>query len=187
MKSLLRDAARSRRAEAYATGAAHHAEQITQIFLTQIAWRSAEVIAGYLPIGLEADIMPLLTELARQDARLALPVVIGKALPLVFRRWRPGDPLTEGPHGTRHPGALAEAVAPDLLMVPLLAFDEKGTRLGYGGGYYDRSLAQLRTERSVRAIGIAFAAQYFSNLPHDPLDQRLDGVITEQGYREFGF
>lgn len=187
MKSVFREVARARRAEAHAAGAAHHADKIAEIFLAQIDWRSAGVIAGYLPIGEEADVTPLLVELDGLGAPLALPVVAGKTLPLLFRRWRPGEPLVAGSFATRHPTANAEIVIPDLLLVPLLAFDENGTRLGYGGGYYDRSLAALRAKQAVRAIGIAFAAQHFDEVPNDPLDQRLDGVITEQGYREFAF
>jgi 5-formyltetrahydrofolate cyclo-ligase len=113
-----------------------------------------------------------------------LPVVIAKNEPLLFRLWRPGMPLEVGRFGTLHPPNDSPLLTPDLVLVPLLAFDRHGDRLGYGGGYYDRTLAALRIERSSRAVGLAYAAQELPELPHQPHDQRLDWIVTEIDVRE---
>ncbi|MBI2235834.1 MAG: 5-formyltetrahydrofolate cyclo-ligase [Magnetospirillum sp.] len=141
-------------------------------------------VAGYWPMGDEIDPRPLLLALAAAGRRLALPVVAAPGQPLEFRAWSWGDDLEPGRFGTTHPLAHAAAVEPDLLLVPLLAFDRQGGRLGYGGGFYDRTLDMLRRKRHVSAIGIAFAAQEVAAIPHDGRDQRLDGVATEIGLLE---
>ena len=130
----------------------------------------------------ELDPGPLLDALAAQGRPLALPVVRGPGRPLEFRRWVPGDPLEEGAYGTRHP-LPSPAVFPEVLLVPLLAFDQVGNRLGYGGGYYDRTLADLRTSGRVHAIGLAYEAQRRTDIPVEQTDQRLDGIATEIGFR----
>jgi 5-formyltetrahydrofolate cyclo-ligase len=137
------------------------------------------VVSGFWPMGDEIDIRPLLGELSRQDIACALPVVIGKNLPLDFRRWHPGDDLVSGPFGTSEPSADAPEIIPTLLLAPLLAFDQAGGRLGYGGGYYDRTLAGLRRDGSVQAVGVAYDAQEFDAVPMGDADQRLDWVVTE--------
>jgi 5-formyltetrahydrofolate cyclo-ligase len=124
--------------------------------------------------------MPLLAALAARGHPIALPVVAGPRRPLIFRRWLEGDELAEGPYGIREPLPAAPKVAPRVLMVPLLAFDREGNRLGYGAGYYDMSLANLREAAATLAIGIAWAAQEFATVPHDSRDQRLDWVVTER-------
>ena len=110
-----------------------------------------------------------------------LPALVGRDRPLEFRRWRPGDVLVPARLGTSEPGAESPVVEPSVLLVPLLVFDREGYRLGYGGGYYDRTLAALRGRREVVAIGVAYAGQEVDHVPHDGTDQRLDWVITEQG------
>lgn len=139
------------------------------------------VVAGYWPLGDEIDPVPLMAALADAGCVLALPVVLGRDLALEFRQWRPGDALVPGPHGTRQPGPQAPVLVPRSLLVPLLAFDARGFRLGYGGGYYDRTLAGLRAKGSVRAIGLAYAAQLVAQLPTDPWDQPMDAILTETG------
>lgn len=161
------------------------AHRLAHLFHDGFPWRNAAIIAGYVPMADELDLMPLLDLLAAVGAELALPVVIGPGQSLIFRRWSPGEKLEQGVFGTSHPGAEQRAVEPDLLLVPLLAFDETGARLGYGGGYYDRTLAGLRQKSSIRAIGIGYESQLFAKLPVDPHDQLLDGMVTEQGAREF--
>ena len=142
------------------------------------------LVAGTWPMGEEADPRPLLAALAERGHPLALPMVTAKASPLRFRRWSPGEALEKGPHGTHQPLASAPEVTPDILLVPLLAFDPEGHRLGYGGGYYDRTLEGLRAARKVLAIGLAFAAQQAEALPATAHDQRLDWIITENGPME---
>jgi 5-formyltetrahydrofolate cyclo-ligase len=157
-------------------------EAIARNFLDGVPWQAARVISGYLPMGDEADLLPLMRLLAD---KMALPVVTGRAVPLTFRRWKPGDRLEKGVFGTFHPPPAVSEVEPDLLLVPLLAFDESGHRLGYGGGYYDRTLAGLRHRRSIVAVGVGFEAQLFPKLPFGSHDQRLDFMVTEKKVREF--
>jgi 5-formyltetrahydrofolate cyclo-ligase len=138
------------------------------------------VVSGFWPIKEEIDIRPVMIELFSQGCQLALPVVQGKGQRLLFRAWRPGDPLEAGVFGTLQPLARREAVEPEALLVPLLACDEQGWRLGYGGGFYDRTLAALRATRTVTAVGVGFDAQRVPDVPHGPQDQRLDWLLTDQ-------
>jgi len=140
------------------------------------------VVAGFWPMGTEIDIRPLLLALAERGHPLVLPVTPRRGQPLAFRRWRPGEALAAGPLGTRQPAG-GEALRPDWLLVPLLAFDRAGRRLGYGGGYYDRTLAALP---EAEAIGCAFAAQEVPEVPAGPEDALLRRVATEAGIIECG-
>jgi len=179
-KPGLRAQARDIRAEAHRCAGPGAGPLIADNFLERLPWRAAGIIAGYVPIADEADVMPLLRQLAGQGKDLVLPAVASRDEPLEFRRWRPEDPLERGPFGTSQPGDAAERAVPDLLLVPMLAFDKTGARLGYGGGYYDRTLATLRRSGRVIAAGIAYAAQKMSGLPHETHDQKLDWIVTEQ-------
>lgn len=147
----------------------------------RLSFSCGTVVAGYWPMGDEIDPRPLLEILAGRGCVIGLPVVMARGQPLLFRQWEVGDPLEQGLHGTCHPVAAAAEVTPDLLLVPLLAFDGAGYRLGYGGGYYDRTLAALRHHTHVTAIGVAFAAQRMEAVPRDQHDQILDLILTEQG------
>ena len=137
-------------------------------------------VSGFWPIKEEIDIRPLMVDLLNQGCQLALPVVQGKGLPLLFRAWRPGDALEAGVFGTLQPSVRREVVEPDALIVPLLACDEDGWRLGYGGGFYDRTLAGLRTKKTVTAVGVGFNDQLVPEVPHGPSDQRLDWLLTDK-------
>ena len=138
------------------------------------------ILAGYWPFGSEMDVRPPLVALDRTGVMLTLPEVVAKDRPLRFRAWRPEEALVEGPHGTFHPLNTAPLMRPDVLLVPLLAFDRSGYRLGWGGGYYDRTLQLLRKTGECVAIGVAYSAQEVDELPRDEYDQPLDWVITEQ-------
>jgi 5-formyltetrahydrofolate cyclo-ligase len=138
------------------------------------------VVSGYSPLQSEISPMPLLRRCADAGAALALPVVIGRGKPLVMRAWEFGAPLDSGVWGIRQPTAAAPEVFPDILIVPLLAFDRRGHRIGYGAGYYDMTLARLRAMKPVTAIGIAFAAQEIDAVPTTVHDARLDLVLTER-------
>lgn len=147
----------------------------------RLAVPAGSVVAGYWPMGDELDPRPLMAVLAAAGCRLALPVVAARGTPLEFRAHDFGDVLEPGPHGTVHPPAAAAPLVPALLLVPLLAFDRQCFRLGYGGGYYDRTLETLRKNAQVKAIGLAFAAQEVAAVPRDGHDQRLDAIATENG------
>jgi 5-formyltetrahydrofolate cyclo-ligase len=138
------------------------------------------IVSGYMPMGSELDPRPLMRKLAEAGARLALPVVVGRGLPLLMREYAFGDALVKGVWNIRVPPPEAPEVAPDVLLVPLLAFDRNGNRLGYGAGYYDMTIAALRAKKRVVAVGIAFAAQEVDVVPTTPRDARLDLVLTEK-------
>jgi 5-formyltetrahydrofolate cyclo-ligase len=140
------------------------------------------IVSGFMPLKSEIDPLPLMRTLA---ARLALPVIAGRGQPLIMRAWAFGEPLDRGQWGIREPQADAPAVEPDIVLVPLLAFDRSGQRIGYGAGYYDMTLARLRAVKPVTAIGLAFAAQEVPAVPVTPRDARLDLVLTEQEVIDF--
>ncbi|MBX3489000.1 5-formyltetrahydrofolate cyclo-ligase [Parvibaculum sp.] len=143
-------------------------------------------IAGYVAMGSEADPAEVIARASAAGHVCALPRVAHQDAPLVFLQWRPGDALVAGAHGTREPAPGALACRPDVVLVPLLAFDARGRRIGYGGGYYDRTLAALRHEGTgIVAVGIAFSAQEAEDLPEEEFDARLDWVVTETGARAF--
>ena len=142
---------------------------------------SGAVIGGYWPIGDEFDPRPLMLRLASQGVGLALPAITEKGAPLAFRSWRPGATLKQGPLGTSEPEGPVCTDAVTMILVPLLAFDRRGQRLGYGGGYYDRTLAMLRGRTGFHhAIGLGFAAQRVPQVPAGPMDAPLDAILTEQ-------
>jgi 5-formyltetrahydrofolate cyclo-ligase len=138
------------------------------------------IVAGFMPIKSEINPLPLLRKLAAAGARLALPAVAGPGRPLIMRAWAFGEPLAAGVWGIREPRLEAPEVAPDILIVPLLAFDRAGQRIGYGAGYYDLTIAALRAKQAALAVGIAFAAQEIAAVPATPRDARLDLVLTER-------
>ena len=133
-----------------------------------------------MPLKSEINPLPLMKRLAEAGATLALPVVLGRGKPLVMRAWKWGEPLAEGVWGLRQPRPEASEVEPDILLVPLLAFDRTGHRIGYGAGYYDMTIARLRARKTVTAVGIAFAAQEVAVVPATPRDEKLDLVLTER-------
>ena len=179
-KAALRAPMRNARARVHALEAASAARALRDRFLAQIEVPQNAIVAAYAAFGGELDPLPLLEALAAKGVALALPVVEAKAAPLVFRSWEPGAPLVPHRFGMAEPSRDALAVVPDIVVVPLLAFDRKGYRLGYGGGYYDRTLAGLRKRGRVLAVGIGFASQEMPNVPRDPHDLPLDWIVTER-------
>jgi len=135
------------------------------------------VISGYMPIHTELDILPAMHALHENGHALCVPVIMGKAMPLRFSAWTPETKMVKGPFGAMVPER-SQWLRPELLLCPMLAFDATGQRMGYGGGFYDRSIAALAP---VRALGFAYAAQKVDTLPHEPTDMPLEGVITEKG------
>ena len=145
-----------------------------------VAVEPGAVVSGFMPMKSEINPVPLLRKLADAGATLALPVVAGKGSPLIMRAWSFGEPLAAGVWGIREPRPDAPEVFPDILIVPLLAFDRRGHRIGYGAGYFDMTIAALRVRKPVVAAGIAFAAQEVAEIPTTPRDARLDLVLTER-------
>jgi len=153
---------------------------IADNFQQSIPLQHVDAISGFLPIGSEIDTRPLLRKVLEQGVNICLPAVIKRDHPLEFRQWRDGDSLIDEAFGTQAPATTATVVEPDILIVPLLAFDRAGYRLGYGGGFYDRSLQKLRRTKRVLAVGVAFAGQETGTVPRDENDQPLDWIITER-------
>ena len=139
------------------------------------------VVSAFAPMADELRIWPLLRRLSADGIRLALPVMQGKGNPLLFRAWTPGDAMDSGVWGIAEPKADKPAVEPDVLLMPLLAFDRQGWRLGYGGGFYDRTLQGLRARKPVIAVGLGYDEQEVDAVPRLDYDQRLDWVLTPSG------
>jgi 5-formyltetrahydrofolate cyclo-ligase len=178
-KAELRRAALARRDALPAAERAQGAETIAaRTFPVAVA--SGTIVAGFMPMKSEINPLPLMRKLAAAGARLALPVVAGPGQPLIMRAWGFGDPLVAGVWGIREPGPAAPEIAPDIVIVPLLAFDRAGQRIGYGAGYYDMTIAALRARQAVVAIGVAFAAQEIAAVPATSRDAPLDLVLTER-------
>jgi 5-formyltetrahydrofolate cyclo-ligase len=150
-----------------------------------IAIAPGMVVSGYSPIRNEIDPAPLMEKLAEQGARLALPTINARGKALVFRVFRPGDRLMLGMLGIPEPSPAAAEVVPDIMLVPLAAFDQTGHRIGYGAGHYDHTFAHLRKTRDIIGIGLAFAAQEIKAVPALSHDVALDYVLTEK--RAFDF
>jgi 5-formyltetrahydrofolate cyclo-ligase len=178
-KTLLRAQMRAIRAAAARNdlGAAQRAaDNLPSALLGQFA-----TVAGYAPLSSEIDPLPLLTRLTRAGARLALPRTLD-GQPLQFHLWQPGQVLTKSAFGVAEPESTAPLCEPDLILVPLLAFDRFGGRMGYGQGHYDRTLANLRRRQTIVALGLAYDAQEVANLPLEDHDETLDGILTEMRY-----
>lgn len=175
LKSELRRHARALRDGLPSDGS----EALADRLLAYLAGIMPQVAGGFWPIGSEIDPRPAMMRLAQHGAQLALPETTERGTALRFRLWQPGELLHPGRFGTVHPDG--PETIPDLLLVPLLAFDRRCHRLGYGGGYYDRTLAAWP---GVRAIGCAYAAQQRDELPEGPYDIALHAVVTERGVIE---
>jgi 5-formyltetrahydrofolate cyclo-ligase len=145
-----------------------------------LAISAGTIVSGFMPLKSEINPLPLMRKLAGAGASLALPVVAGRGKPLIMRGWKWGEPLVGGVWGIREPVPQAPRLDPDILLVPLLAFDRAGHRIGYGAGYYDLTITQLRAKKPIAAVGIAFAAQEIETVPTTDFDAPLDLVLTEK-------
>jgi 5-formyltetrahydrofolate cyclo-ligase len=139
-----------------------------------------QVVSIFHSFGTEISTFELFDKLAADGWTTALPIVVSKNTPLVFRQWAPGEPLVSGIWGIQIPPETALEVQPDVLLVPLLAFDRSGYRLGYGGGFYDRTLEKLRSVKKITAIGLAYSGQEVDAVLRDEHDQQLDWIMTER-------
>lgn len=173
-KSAARDAAFARRAKAHALG------QGTAAHLSAVlAGYRGVPLSGYMAMRTEIDPTSAMEEAAAHGP-VGVPVIMGKGQPLQFRLWEPGCAMVPGQFGAQIPES-GDWMQPEIVIVPLVAFDRRGGRLGYGGGFYDRTLELLRHQRPTMAIGFAYAAQEDAALPLEPTDQPLDLIVTEQG------
>jgi 5-formyltetrahydrofolate cyclo-ligase len=178
-KAIIRRDAVSRRDAIPAAERAKAAETIaTRAFPLTIM--PGTIVSGFSPLKSEINPLPLMRKLADAGAQLALPVVAGRGKPLIMRAFAFGDALASGQWGIREPKPEAGEVAPDILLVPLLAFDRNGHRVGYGAGYYDMTIAKFRAMKRITAVGIAYAAQQIDTVPVTPRDARLDLVLKER-------
>lgn len=180
VKRKARSAASKRRAEAH--------ERLKDVAGVALAERGLPpglhletgIVSGFIPYKSEITTVPLLNRLRRAGWQTCLPIVVAPEQPLIFRAWSPGDPLVPGVWDIPMPLETAAEVLPDVLLVPMLAFDRRGYRLGYGGGFYDRTLEKLRALKKVVAIGVAYADQLVEEVPVGLHDAPLDFVMTEQ-------
>jgi len=182
-KAALRSEAHKRRAQLHPSLRVEAARDAVAHFFDGLEIGRSEVVAAYWPIRDELDIKHLIARLMDGGQPVALPVVLGDEEPLDLRLWQEGAPLYEAGFGTLAPEDGAPRVEPDVILMPLLGFDRQGTRLGYGGGYYDRTLARL--PKRPRLVGFAFARQEIDHIPRDAHDVPLDAIVTELGVRHF--
>lgn len=148
-------------------------------FLARCPLPPRAVIGGYWPINDEIDVRPLMNTLVDRGHGVAMPVVLNRQKPMRFRQWYPGMVMQPGRFGIPTPPDTFPEVKPDVVLVPLLAFDRQGYRLGRGSGFYDHTLELLRATGKIVAIGIAFSGQEVPSVPRDAFDQRLDWIVTE--------
>ncbi|MBU0798480.1 MAG: 5-formyltetrahydrofolate cyclo-ligase [Alphaproteobacteria bacterium] len=178
-KQALRATARLKRRVAHRDGP-QAGEMLAARLLQEVPPPEGALISGYWPMADELDVMPTLLACAARGHPLCLPVTPKRGLPLLFRAWAPGDAMARGVWDIPVPLETAPEVFPDYLLVPLLAFDRIGHRLGYGGGFYDRTLALLRSQKTITAVGVAYAALEVSAVPHQDTDEKLDWIVTER-------
>jgi 5-formyltetrahydrofolate cyclo-ligase len=181
LKKALRREAKAARSAAFARNGAAASKTIADHGIAFAGRPAPAIVSGFLAIGEEIDPTPLMLRLLGEGYRLCLPVMEGKGKPLVFRAWKPGDVLAETMWGIREPLPEAETLDPDIVLGPLLAFDTEGYRLGYGGGFYDRTFARLRALKPIVSIGIAYDEQKVDAVPHADYDERLDWILTPTG------
>jgi 5-formyltetrahydrofolate cyclo-ligase len=180
-KKALRDQALATRAEAFRANGPNAGRLLATHGLDFLKIRPGNTVSGFAAIRDEINPGELMQWLHAEGFKLALPVMVGKGKPLVMRAWTPGDAMAAAAWGIAEPLDDKPVVEPDVVLVPLLAFDATGYRLGYGGGYYDRTLAGLRAKKPVVAIGIAYDEQRVDAVPHDGYDQPLDWILTPSG------
>lgn len=178
-KAELRSAALARRDALPPDMRAAAAEAIADRGLP-VPVRAGDVVAGYMPIRSETSPLPLMRRYVEAGARLALPRIVGRGHALRLHAWTIGEPLVRGQWNIREPDPSAPEVDPDLVLVPLAAFDRRGFRIGYGAGYYDKTMAALRARKRIVAVGLAYAVQEIEAVPNLPHDARLDFIATER-------
>ncbi len=183
-KAELRHEAFARRDALPASERAAAVESVTQRPFP-VAVKPGAIVSGYSSMKSEFNPVPLMRKLSDAGATLALPVTPKRGNPLIMRAWAFGDEMASGVWGIREPKPESPEVFPDIMLVPLAAFDRNGHRIGYGAGYYDKTITRIRAMKPVVAIGVAFAAQEIERVPATPFDARLDLVLTEKEIIDF--
>ena len=153
----------------------------TGLGFLDITGQQTQTVSGFIPYRSEIDVTGLLAVLANNNYQTCLPIVVAKEQPLIFRKWQPGDETVPGAWDIPIPLPTAELAEPDIMLVPLLAYDKSGFRLGYGGGFYDRTISGLKKSKTVTTIGVAYSGQEVDHVPTDKHDQKLDWILTEKG------
>lgn len=183
-KKQARELAQAVRAKVHGELAGKAAQALVETGIGFAGAKPGCVVSAFIPFGDEIDTRPLLSDLTARGFTTCVPVVVKLASALEFRQWAPEDTLVEGRWNIPVPPDTAPVLEPDVLLVPLLAFDRRGYRLGYGGGFYDRTLEGLRAKKPIVAVGVAYAAQEVDEVVCGPYDQQLDWLLTEKGARE---
>jgi 5-formyltetrahydrofolate cyclo-ligase len=179
-KAALRKEALARRERITGSEARAFALRLATLGERLAAEHKPDVVSAFWSIGAEPSTTLLLATLAVEGVATALPVIEKRGMPLTFRLWKEGDPLAEAKWGIKEPLPSAPEVFPDLLFVPLAAYDRSGNRLGYGAGFYDRTLARLRAMKKITAVGVAYHVQEMHEIPTGATDERLDFILTDQ-------
>ena len=180
VKAALRGEALARRGAVEPSARARFTDRLVEEGLRLARLWRPSIVSAFHPIRDEPDALALLGALAAAGFSTALPVVAGRKTHLTFRLWRPGDSTAPGAMAIREPLASAPAVEPDLLFVPLACFDRRGHRIGYGAGFYDRTLERLRSHKPIHAVGVAYGVCEVAAVPYEAHDQRLDAIVTER-------
>jgi len=178
-KARARKAAQQRRIDAH-RASPQAARSLVENFPDELWPAIGSVVSGYRAIGTEIDPAPLMETFHCEQVRLALPRAVRRSEPLAFHHWSPGDELVKGAFGVEEPVATSDTATPSLVLLPLLSVDRKGHRLGYGAGYYDRTLRALREAVSVTAVGLCYDAQIVKSVPVGPHDVSVDWIVTEK-------
>ncbi len=179
-KSALRQSFLERRLQMLPNDRANASQAIFEAFFKNVQMTNNAIVAGYWPIKAEVDVMLILRELLGKGHRCALPHVASESAPLLFRHWDEKTKMVTGKLGIHEPATGSATLIPDIMLVPLLAFDTKGHRLGYGAGFYDRTIARLKKQKSVRTIGLAYEMQMYGEIPKGENDVKIDMIITDR-------
>jgi len=178
-KLALRQSFLERRLQLLPNERANAAHAVAETFFKHVPLATGAIVAGYWPVKGELDVMPILRELLRKGHTCTLPHVTGEGAPLLFRQWDENMTMTTGKYGVHEPASNV-TLMPDVILVPILAFDANGHRLGYGAGFYDRTLARLKKQKNIRTIGLAYEMQLYGTLPAEENDVKMDMIITDR-------
>lgn len=180
-KKHLRVSTRAVRREIHTRHGREFAEEIRTNFIQALNIMPQTTFGAYYPIGAEVNCRPLMDTLHAMGHTISLPVITGATDPLIYRMYKSGDQLEKGGFGTPQPCDYMPVVVPDILIIPMMGYSDKGYRLGYGSGFFDRTIELIRKQKPMKAIGLAYSGQRIDDMPVEAHDQKLDLIITEKG------